>query len=43
MNSSSESKPSNILYISDFPEDTEESDIKEFFKQYTVLSCQFVK
>jgi RNA recognition motif-containing protein len=38
-----ESRENSILFVSDYPDDTEAEDIKNFFKDYTLISCQFVK
>lgn len=37
------SQNSSVLYLSDFPPETEESDLVEFFKGFNIISCNFTR
>lgn len=36
-------KENTTLYASDYPEETDEHDLKAFFKGYSLINCQFIK
>ena len=33
------SENSNILFLSDYPSETTEEDIRSFFKDYSIIKC----